>query len=79
MLLSLLEFGLNHLLSGGGMMIFSDKKFEFQISSKESVSDIRAFPQAGLARQRLLLASMGALNARLRAGTQTKVGVLLSC
>lgn len=56
------------------MMIFSDKKFEFQISSKKSVSDIRAFPQAGLAGQRQLLASMGALNARLRAGTQTKWG-----
>lgn len=78
-LLSLLEFGLNHLLSGRGMMIFLDKKFEFQISSKKSVSDIRAFPQAGLAGQRQLLASMGVLNARLRAGTQTKVGVLLSC
>lgn len=47
--------------------------------SKKSVSDIRAFPQAGLAGQRQLLASMGVLNARLRAGTQTKVGVLLSC
>lgn len=37
MLLSLLEYGLNHLPSGG-KMIFNDKKFEFQISlEKESV------------------------------------------
>lgn len=72
MLLSLLEYGLNRLPSGG-KTIFNDKKFEFQISSeKKSLSDIRASPRTGFTGQRCLLANPGVL----WAGTPTSRGSL---